>query len=133
MWWIVSAALLTASSACAQSPEALRAVLDRLGKEADLFDKRAHRVTGIETLRQTLPRGSRVSKSNRGVEVVLPEQTREIVSEYGFIALDEPGGWLKEVRMVVSVDGSKWKKGNKNLYSLARTLSANDDKKKRSL
>src|SRR6185436_13626241 len=130
MWWILSAAFL-AASATAQTPEALRAVIERLGKEADLFDKRAHRVTGIETLRQTLPRGSRISKGKRGVETVLPEQTREIVSEYGFISLDEPGGWLKEIRMVLSIDGLTWKKGNKNLDGLARTLSASDDKKKR--
>ncbi len=133
MRWDLAAALLVAGCVNAQTPDAVRAVVERLGKEADLFDKQAHRVTGIESLRQTLQKGSRISKTKRGIDVVLPEQTREIVSEYGFIALDERGGWLKEVRMVRTVDGLKWKKGNKSLESLAHTLSASDDKKKRSL
>src|SRR5262245_44837145 len=117
----------------AQTPEDLRAVIQRLGREADLFDKSAHRVAGIETLRQTLPKGSRVSTSRTGVETVLPEKKREIVSEYGFIALDERGGWLKEIRRVLTVDGLEWKKGKQGLDSLARTLAASDDRKKRSL
>jgi hypothetical protein len=133
MQWGLAAVFVFAACANAQTPEALDAVIQRLGKEADLFDRQAHRITGIETLRQILPKGSRISKGKRGTDVVLPEQTREIVSEYGFISLDERGGWLKEVRMVLKVDGSKWKKGNKGLESLARTLSATDDKKKRSL
>jgi len=128
-----AAFLLFAGCAATQTPEALNAVIERLGREADLFDRHAHRVAGIETLRQTLPKGSRVSKGKRGVEVALPEQKREIVSEYGFIGLDERGGWLKEVRIVRTVDGAKWKKGTKGLDSLARALSASDDKKKKSL
>jgi hypothetical protein len=123
--------LLVSFGTRAANPEP--AVIARLAKEADLFDRSAHRVAGVETLRQLLPRGSRVVKNKRGVEVVLPEQTREIVSEYGFIALDERGGWLKEVRRVMKVDGLNWKKANKDLDSLARTLSASDDRKKRSL
>jgi hypothetical protein len=126
-------AVLLSVRAAGQTPEALNAVIQRLSKEADLFDRQAHRVAGIETLRQTLPKGSRVTKGKRGVEVALPEQKREIVSEYGFIGLDERGGWLKEVRIVRTVDGAKWKKGNKGLDSLARMLSASDDKKKKSL
>jgi hypothetical protein len=126
-------AFLFATCAGAQTPDNLREVIQRLGKEADLFDKSAHRVAGIETLRQTLPRGSRISVSRSGVETVLPEKTREIVSEYGFIALDERGGWLKEVRRVLTVDGLRWKKGKQGLDGLARTLAASDDKKKRSL
>ncbi|HYP12675.1 MAG TPA: hypothetical protein VEQ63_02020 [Bryobacteraceae bacterium] len=119
--------------ASAQSREDHRRALESLAIEADAFDKSAHRVAGIETLRQTLPRGSQVVRNRRGVQTVLPERTREIVSEYGFVALDERGGWLKEARIVVAVDGATWKKGNKGLETLARTLSANDEKKKRSL
>jgi hypothetical protein len=117
----------------ATTPASLRAVIDRLAREADLFDKSAHRIAGVETLRQLLPKGSRISRSRRGIDVVLPEQTREIVCEYGFIGVDERGGWLKEVRVVRTVDGQKWTKGKKGLDSLAQALSATDDKKKRSL
>jgi hypothetical protein len=133
MLWGAITVLLLAATGGAQTPNAARAMIDRLATEADLFDKSAHRISGVETLRQRLPKGSRISKTKRGLDVVLPEQTREIVSEYGFLALDERGGWLKEVRMVSSIDGSKWKRGNKGLDSLARTLSATDDKKKRTL
>jgi hypothetical protein len=125
--------LIAIAVASAQTPETHRAALDRIAKEADLFDKSAHRFAGIETLIQTLPKGSRTRRGPRGIETVLPEQVRTIVSEYGFIALDEPGGWIKEVRLVLTVDGLKWNKGKKGLDSLAATLSANDDKKKRSL
>jgi hypothetical protein len=124
---------LAAVCASAQSPGAAQRVAERLAKEADLFDRSAHRVAGVETLRQTLPKGSRVARGKRGVETVLPEQVREVVSEYGFMAVDERGGSLKEVRMVQTVDGQRWSKGNKGLDSLAKTLSATDDKKKRSL
>lgn len=105
----------------------------RLAEEADLFYKTAHRIAGVETFRQTLPAGTRVSRGRYGVETSLPEQVREIVSEYGFIAVDERGGSLKEARVVVTVDGKRWKRGNESLESLAPTLSTLDDKKKRRL
>jgi hypothetical protein len=133
MWWGFIAVVTGAVCLSAQLPVGTQGVVERLAKEADLFDRMAHRVAGVETLRQTLPRGSRIAKGKRGVDTVLPEQVREIVSEYGFMGVDERGGSLKEVRMVVSVDGQRWKKRNKNLDSLARTLSATDDKKRRSL
>ena len=129
----VVVALLGIRCLCAQPLGSTQQVIERLSKEADLFDRQAHRIAGVETLRQTLPRGSRIAKSKRGVDTVLPEQVREVVSEYGFMGVDERGGSLKEVRMVMTVDGQKWKKGNKGLDSLAKTLSATDDKKKRSL
>jgi hypothetical protein len=116
----------------ARTPEALRAVIEKLGREADLFDKSAHRVAGVETLRQAMAKGSLMSRNSRGVEVSVPQEVREIVSEYGFIGVDERGGWLKEVRMIRTVNGLPWKKG-KGLKSLAESLSATDDKKKRSL
>ena len=131
----LAALLLSAAAACAwaQTPDVQRAVLERLAREADLFDKSAYRYAGTETLKQVQPRGSRVSRGPRGTEAVLPEQTREVVSDYGFIALDERGGWIKEVRVILTVDGLRWNKGKKGLENLAGALSANDDKKKRSL
>ena len=133
MAWGLIAVLAATVCANAQAPATVERVVERLSKEADLFDRNAHRVMGIEVLKQTLPKGSRIAKGKRGVQTVLPEQVREIVSEYGFIAVDERGGALKEVRMVQIVDGLKWKKGKRGLDSLAQTLSATDDKKKRSL
>jgi hypothetical protein len=133
MRWGLIAALSGMLCLSAQPPAQTQRLVERLAEEADLFDRSAHRVAGIETLRQTLPRGSRVVRGKRGVETVLPEQVREIVSEYGFMAVDERGGSLKEVRLVKTVDGQRWSKGNKGLDSLAKTLSATDDKKKRSL
>src|SRR5262245_14178534 len=108
MRWGLIAVFAGAVCLGAQLPAGTEGVVERLAKEADLFDRMAHRVAGVETLRQTLPRGSRIAKGKRGVETVLPEQVKEIVSEYGFIALDERGGSIKEVRVVLTVDGQRW-------------------------
>jgi hypothetical protein len=131
----MAVSLILAGVVPAQSAEELRAVIDRLGREADRFERAAHRVMAIETLRQTVPDGVRVGRGPRGIQTALPGYTREIVSEYGFISLDEPGGSLKEVRNVLTIDGQRWNKpGRKNLGSLAEQLTAaTSDAKRRQL
>jgi hypothetical protein len=128
--------LLLAASACtlfAQTGEDQRAFIQRLAREADIFERNAHRITGIETLKQTVPSGVRTSVGRRGIETGLPGFEREIVSEYGYLSADEPGGSLKEVRMVLTIDGLKWRKGNKGIESLAKQIAAHDDKQRRKL
>jgi hypothetical protein len=118
------------SSMLGQQPtsEQTRAVLARLAKEADQFERNAHRFVGKETLKQVQPGGTRYSKGPRGISTRLPELIREVVSEYGYISVDEPGGSLKEVRLVLTVDGAKWNKGKKDLSALASRIGTRDAK-----
>jgi hypothetical protein len=122
--------LLTASLFVAQPPTPAqnRAVLVRLGKEADNFERNAHRFTGTEMLRQTQPDGTRFGTGPRGITTKLPGVVHEIVSEYGYVSSDEPGGSLKEVRIVLTVDGLKWKRGKKDLSALAERIGSHDAK-----
>jgi hypothetical protein len=122
--------LLIASIALAQgpTPELTRAALTRLEQEANRFERNAHRFVGIETLRQTQPEDTRYGKGPRGTETKLPEDTHEIVSEYTYVSTDEPGGSLKEVRLVLTVDGMKWKRGKKDLSQLANQIGNREAK-----
>jgi hypothetical protein len=122
--------LLALSRLFGQQPtsEQTRAVIARLAKEADQFERNAHRFTGKETLRQVQPAGTRFTKGPRGINAKLPESIRVVVSEYGYISADEPGGSLKEVRLILTVDGAKWKKGKKDLNALANQIGTRDAK-----
>ena len=106
-------------------------MLQKLGEEADRFERAAHRFQGVEVLKQTLPKGTRISRRANGIETLLPEITHEIVSEYGYIPEDVRGGSIKEVRMVLTVNGLKWKRGTRGLDALAEQITAQDDKQKR--
>jgi hypothetical protein len=127
---LVAVALL-GTSIVAQTAADHQAVIARLGKEADAFERNAFRVTGTETLRQTVPAGVRSRTGPRGIQVGLPERTMEIVSQYGFISVDERGGSLKEVRSVLKIDGLVWNKKPQSLAELARELAARDEKARR--
>jgi hypothetical protein len=122
--------VLTAALMMAQQPTAsqTRAVLARLGKEADRFERNAHRFTCTETLRQTQPDGTRFGTGPRGITTKLPGVVHEIVSEYGYVSVDQPGGSLKEVRLILTVDGLKWKHGKKDLSDLAERIGTKDAK-----
>ena len=122
----LSLALAVTGYAVVPTAEQTRAVLNRLSQEADDFEANAHRVVGVETLKQTQPEGTRFGLSQRGVETKLPGVSHEIVSEYGFISSDEPGGSLKEVRAVQMVDGLQWKRGKKELKDLANGIAVQD-------
>jgi hypothetical protein len=128
LWLFVLAVSLAYAYADPPSAEQTRAVLTRLGKEADRFEANAHRFVGLETLRQTQPAGTRFGKGPRGIVTKLPEATNEIVSEYGYVSVDEPGGSLKEVRSVLTVNGLKWKRGKKQLAELANGIAGRDAK-----
>ena len=115
--------LLAASLLNAQqpTPAQTRAVLARLGKEADASS--AMRIVSRVWRRSARPsRMVRDSARVRGASrPSCPASMHEIVSEYGYISSDEPGGSLKEVRLVLTVDGLKWKRGKKDLSDLAGT------------
>ena len=130
MFWLLVSAILWTGAALAAAPttEQTRAVLARLGREADQFERNAHRYVGLETLEQVQPAGTRFSVSKRGLETTLPEAKNVIVSEYGFISSDEPGGSLREVRSILTVNGLKWKRGKKDLNDLASQIAREDAK-----
>ena len=121
---------ITVSIAYGAAPGAgdTRTVVARLAQEADRFEANAYRFIGRETLRQTQPAGTRVSRGPRGITTGLPEVTNEVVSEYGFVSSDEPGGSLKEVRSVMTVNGLKWRRGKKELGDLANRIAIRDAK-----
>ncbi|HYP08396.1 MAG TPA: hypothetical protein VER03_19335, partial [Bryobacteraceae bacterium] len=98
----------------------------RLGTEADRFEANAYRFIGLETLRQTQPAGTRFSTGPRGIVTGLPAITHVVVSEFGFVSSDEPGGSLKEVRSILTVDGVKWARGKKELSQLANGIASRD-------
>jgi hypothetical protein len=123
--------LLAGIPIVAQTAQDHQAVIARLGKEADLFERSAHRVVGTETLRQSVPAGARIVRNDRGIETSLPASKREIVSDYGFISVDEPGGAIQEVRRVRTIDGQVWNRRTTSLADLAREITTRNDKGKR--
>jgi hypothetical protein len=131
MWALVPLLLLPGIPILAQSSQDHQAAIARLGKEADLFERSAHRVNGTEILNQAVPAGVRIARNARGVETSLPALHREVVSDYGFISVDEPGGAIREVRRVRRIDGQIWNHKNTSLADLAKDITTSDDKGKR--
>jgi hypothetical protein len=129
--WRVLALLLAGISIVAQTTTDHQAVFANLGKQADFFERSAYRVVGRERLTQTVPDGVRIGRGMRGIETRLPGFKREVVSQYGFVSLDEPGGSIKEVRHVLTIDGKRWNKNTKSLSSLAQEITSRDEKGKR--
>ena len=90
-------------------------VVERLSQEADRFIETATTIQGRETLTQTQS----------------PRTQRQVVSDYGFLAL-QPGE-VHEIRQVALVDGKPVKKHGSALKDLARNVTAADDQQRRKL
>jgi hypothetical protein len=114
-----AAAILTAvlylSAASAQTIEDRRVAIERIQTEAARFVESAPHIQGREALTQ----------------IHVPGIQRQIVSDYGFLAL-QPGE-IKEIRQVELVDGKAVKKHGDALKELADSLMAADDKQRRKL
>src|ERR1700680_3024453 len=92
-----------------RADEHTQKVVERLGREADAFQKIAPEVVGRETLHQRAlsapPRFKiRVGEADKEPAAAAWKE-REIVSEYGFALLG--GREIHEVRQVTSVDGKQ--------------------------
>lgn len=124
---VLFATLTLGQSGLCQSSSA-RKLTERLGEEADSFEKSAHWVIGVETLQQTIPAGFQVSR--RGIATKVPERKRVVVSQYSYVPVDEKGGSLREARNVLTVDGLRWNK-KRSLEGLAHSLTARDDIQRR--
>src|SRR4051812_12296679 len=126
---VLGLALLLLSPALrGQTPPDHKKVIERLGAEADAFERTAYRIAGRETLKQTVPDGVRLGQGLHGTVTRLPGYTRTVVSEYGFVSVDVPGGAIREVRRVLTIDGLRWNKETKSLKQLARDIRAGDDR-----
>jgi len=124
---LLCCSLLFVSAVPGQTPVDHKKLVARLSAEADAFERTAYRIVGTEKLVQTVPNGVRIGRTFRNVETKLPGYTREIVSEYGFISVDAPGGSLREVRRVLTIDGLDWAKPSKSLKSLGRDMKVAAD------
>ena len=122
--------LLLVAVLCSGQTPAVKQLVERLGAEADEFERSAHRVVGMETLKQTVPAGFHVSR--RGIETKVPEHSRVIVSQYSYIPVDEKGGSLREARNILTVDGLQWNK-KQPLDSLAKAVTVRTDVQRRKL
>jgi hypothetical protein len=117
--------------------EQLRAILERVSEEAEVFQQRAVKVVGQETLthrgRKNPPRFRlRVGKS----AMEAPKFTylqREVVSEYGFGTLKEAPEALREFRQVVTVDGRKVVSVGDARMALAANMSSDDDRARKQM
>lgn len=110
-------------------------MMERISEEASVFARQAPDVIGQETLRQRALKPPRRFHPRVGKAALEPPkqewQTREIVSEYGFSAFSDAPGVLHEFRRVVSVDGRAIEENAKALDALAKSITSNDDSRKR--
>src|SRR5260370_510862 len=95
-----------AHPACAPPEEQLRTALIPLSQRAEVSAQLPRRTFGVESLEQRFRRPPPRFRPRVAGEPSPPRfQTREIVSEYGFAALQETPGALRELRQVMVVDG----------------------------
>ncbi|MGH9629960.1 MAG: hypothetical protein ACRD7E_16705, partial [Bryobacteraceae bacterium] len=117
----------------AQSLATKQSVIRKLGEAADKFEGNAYRFVGREKLTQRFYAGRRLRWGKPPEGVTPGMKTREIVSEYGFVSIDAPGGSLREVRRVISVGGKPVKSGKRGLEALAKGATAMSEKDHRKL
>ncbi len=114
---------MLACLACASfaiADERVTRMTQRVSQEAAAFSKSAPHFLTQETLRQR-------ALSPKGW------QQREVVSEYGYSALNAQPQAIHEFRRVISVDGKNIEKPEKALDALARNITATDDHGRRAL
>ncbi len=122
MRWIVVCVALTLG--CPLRAESqLQKLLVRLAEEAALFEKTAPHLISEETLRQRAQKISRHRFRGSDDDVAPVWQRREIVSEYGFAVLGEPPE-IREIRKVISVDGTALPASERGLAELLRGVQA---------
>ena len=114
-----------------------KAMLARLTEEADAFRRIAPSLLGHETLEQKAKKPAARFRPRIGKDAQtkpLPTwQDRQIVSEYGFVALAGETDTLHELRRVLTVDGKSVSDPKKDEESLARVISLKDDQREREL
>ena len=110
-----------------QTPLDHTKVIDRLGAEADAFERTAYRIVGRETLTQIVPNGVRIGKDSMEEGETARLHPRDRVRVW----LCEPRcarRFDSGVRRVLTIDGLRWKKESRSLHDLARQLKSGDEK-----
>ena len=108
----------------------------RLSEEAEAFERLAPQVLGQETLHQRALKPPSHFRPRVGAAAKTAPaavwQERNILSEYGFAAFGTAQS-LHELRKVISVDGRKIEDAGKAQDALVKTITANDDVRKKQL
>jgi len=107
-------------------------MMARVSEEAEAFQILAPQVLGMETLHQRAMKPPSRFHPRVGAAAAAPPppewKERDITSEYGFASLADV---LHELRQVTAVDGHKVADAKKAQEALARTITANDDARKK--
>jgi len=129
------AACCAALQGLAWAQSDLKAILERVSEEAEVFQREAPNVVGRELLRHWAVQGRPRFRPRLGAEPDSPPQrrtlSREIVSEYGYSALQAAPESLREFRQVISVDGKELKAPEKARLQLAQGMRSEDDRQRR--
>jgi hypothetical protein len=117
---------------------ALAPILDRVSEEADVFAQQATKVVARERLlhrgRKAPPRfRPRIGAQAIESAAVLRYVEREIVSEFGFAAMKDAPGDLREFRQVIAVDGRVKRKPEKARLTLAANMTSDDDRRRKQM
>jgi hypothetical protein len=111
--------------------------LVRLAEEAEAFHVTAQRMLATEALthqgRKSLPRFRPRVGAAAAKPAALPMIRREIVSEFGYAAMRERPGDLREYRKVVRVDGKAAGKPGRARLELAANMKSDDDRRRKQM
>jgi hypothetical protein len=121
----------------ADADEGTDRMTTRLSEEAEAFLKLAPQVIGTETLHQLAVKPPPRFRPRIGDAAKSPPakqwNQRELISEYGFTTFSGSGGDVHELRRITSVDGKQIEQSKNAQDALARTITSQDDSRKRQL
>lgn len=110
----------------------IAALLDRVSEEARVFTDQSPRYVGVEKLtqrgRMAAPRFKLRQGGNPHDAPAISYRTTELISEYSFGSLKEAPGELREIRLVVAVNGRPIRNQMKARLELAEGMSGDRDR-----
>ncbi len=110
----------------------IAALLDRVSEEARVFTDQSPRYVGVEKLtqrgRMAAPRFKLRQGGNPNDAPTIAYRTTELISEYSFGSLKEAPGELREIRLVVAVNGRPIRNQMKARLELAEGMSGDRDR-----
>ena len=108
------------------------ALLDRVSEEARVFTDKSSRFVGVEKLTQrgriAPPRFKLRQGANPNDAPTIAYRTTELISEYSFGSLKGAPGELREIRLVVAVNGRPIRNQMKARLELAEGMSGDRDR-----
>ncbi len=110
----------------------IAALLDRVSEEARVFADKSPRFVGVEKLTQrgriAPPRFKLRQGANANDAPAIAYRTTELISEYSFGSLKGAPGELREIRLVVAVNGRPIRNQMKARLELAEGMSGDRDR-----